>query len=356
MNQDNMHIVFLCPKSTSSPINFSTASNLAANSDDCLTQATSCRLNIFELLVWFPVTKHRNKTRSKMPPGPRVSKHQADHSNVEGNVHDDGDRHAQQRLFILLHSRLWPARNALWKWTVEFDLLEIFAAWALSSTLDDILFLSRCLLWCRHVQNWGIFRRIPEIGAAILGQGSYGVVSWPRGSCLIGMAYASTIRRVKCYTGCLCCFKFGPICRWRLSKVWANPNDCLIGSIAIKARDAEPMVSHINKFWEVLLVKTLMNVWMPSWRISTGHGWKYCLILFDKNLANPWDESLQVWCAMDEGNDKLYAVKNICEASEWGTTTQPWVLQKPCLTVWVSLLFGNLSTPTWRELFRLFKT
>jgi hypothetical protein len=36
---------------------------------------------------------------------------------------------------------------------------------------------------------------------------------------------------------------------------------------------------------------------------------------------------------MDEGNDKLYAVKNICEASEWGTTTQPWVLQKPCLTV-----------------------
>ena len=82
------------------------------------------------------------------------------------------------------------------------------------------------------------------------------------------MAYASTIRRVKCYTGCLCCFKFGPICRLRLSKVWANPNDCLLGSIAIKARDAEPMVSHINKFWEVLLVKTLMNVWMPSWRIA----------------------------------------------------------------------------------------
>ena len=269
MNQDNMHIVFLCPKSTSSPVNFWTALNLAANSDDWLTQATSCRLNIFELLVWFPFTKHRNKPRSKMPPGPRVSKHQADHSNVEGNVHDDGDRHAQQRLLILLHSRLWPARNALWKWTVEFDLLEIFAAWALSSsTLDDILFLSRCLLWCRHVQNWGIFRRIPEIGAAILGQGSYGVVSWPRGSCLIGMAYTSTIRRVKCYTGCLCCFKFGPISRWRLSKVWANPNDCLIGSIAVKARDAEPMVSHINKFWEVLLVKTLMNVWMPSCRIA----------------------------------------------------------------------------------------
>ena len=160
---------------------------------DLLKQLVA-RLSILELLVWFLLVQ-RNNPRSEMPPGPRVSKHQADHSNVEGDVHDDGDSYAQQRLFIFLHSRLWPARNALWKWTVEFDLLKIFAAWAqLSPELCSWWLLSRCRVWCRHVHNWGIFRRIPEIGAAILGQGSYGVVSWPRGSRLIRVAYTSSHR------------------------------------------------------------------------------------------------------------------------------------------------------------------
>ena len=355
MNQDNMHIVFLCPKSTSSPVNFSTALNLAANSDDWLTQATSSRLNIFELLVWFPFTKHRNKPRSKMPPGPRVSKHQADHSNVEGNVHDDGDRHAQQRLFILLHSRLWPARNALWKWTVEFDLLEIFAAWALSSTLDDILFLSRCLLWCRHVQNWGIFRRIPEIGAAILGQGSYGVVSWPEGRALSGWRTRAQSVALSVIRG---------VCVVSNSVQFA---DCVFQKsgqiLMIVCLEALQLKRVMQNLWSVISTSSGRFCSSKlSWMFGCPLGGSHRPRL--KILPDPfWQKLGQPMRWISTGlvcNGRRQRQTLRCEEylrGQWmGNDHAALGTAEGLFECWVSLLFGNLSTPTWRELFRLFKT